>query len=488
MGVPSFYRWLSNRYPRIKGRKDGSANVVPGEYHNLYIDMNGIIHPCCSIAEGNLYGFNENQVIMRMFEYLDRLFELVQPTKVIYFAVDGVAPRAKINQQRARRYESARARRKVLEQDEDLVDVDYNDEVTAEMDELKQTLDLGIFGGGLSLQALGDTPAKASKASQEGEGDDVTVETKSTLSEVFGFVASDNPEDLLKSPSVGDPKQKNDDPLGWDRNSISPGTPFMMKIGQALKQYVYDKINNDPRWKQLNVIVSDTNTYGEGEHKMIEFIRAQRCQPDYNPTTRHLLAGLDADLVFLALALHEPYCDILRERRMVGSIAAAPDKVKFDVLRINTVRQYMEAEYRNFNCNWIKDLDVERVIDDFILLCFVGGNDFMPSLPTCWVDQYGLDHIFQVYHMSLPTLGAYLTKGGKINWKAYTKILAKYACIEDSQFQFEADAARESGRIPALLSGEKDKPCTKAQWSEVYYNSIQIDSADQIQEKLSWEN
>lgn len=61
MGVPTFFRWLCTRYPKVirdaieseleqkEGRlipKDMDQENPNGEYDCLYLDMNALIHPC----------------------------------------------------------------------------------------------------------------------------------------------------------------------------------------------------------------------------------------------------------------------------------------------------------------------------------------------------------------------------------------------------------------------------------------------------------
>ena len=82
------------------------------------------------------------------------------------------------------------------------------------------------------------------------------------------------------------------DKEAWDSNAITPGTPFMDLLAQSLRYWVVQKMNTDPGWKQLEVIISDASVPGEGEHKIVDFIRRQRTNLGYDPCTRHVIYGL----------------------------------------------------------------------------------------------------------------------------------------------------------------------------------------------------
>lgn len=86
----------------------GYSRQIP-EFDNLYLDMNGIIHNCSHPNDDDpSFRISEEKIFSDIFYYLEVLFRIIKPQKLLFMAVDGVAPRAKMNQQRGRRFRSAK--------------------------------------------------------------------------------------------------------------------------------------------------------------------------------------------------------------------------------------------------------------------------------------------------------------------------------------------------------------------------------------------
>ncbi|XP_058087536.1 5'-3' exoribonuclease 3-like [Magnolia sinica] len=432
---PSFYRWLVSKYPKIvvnareeRGGGDGVVDTTQPnpngiEFDNLYLDINGIVHPCCHPDNHLFPPTTFNEVFESIFEYIDRLFRIVRPRRLLYMAIDGVAPRAKLNQQRYRRFQTAK----------------HAELAEAEEEKLRREFEL--------------------------QGKVILPKMQSEVS---------------------------------DPNVITPGTEFMDKLSMVLKCYIHSRLNNDPGWKDIKVILSDANVSGEGEHEIMSFIRLQRNRDGYNPNTRHCLYGLDADLIMSALATHEVHFSILREdvatleqqpsctlsletslskqnvysvksRGWFGKVHQANGgallaKMPFQFLNIWTLREYLELDMTIAEPPKDFLIDFERIVDDFIFLCFLMGNDFLPHLPSLEIHEVCIiapsyifwcgvvDLLIAVYKREFKSMGGYLIDTCRLQDKhaAYIKfkrverlILAVGSC-EDKIFKKRSEIRKRN--------------------------------------------
>jgi len=398
MGVPAFFRWLSEKYPKVltpvhevppetTASSSGYA-AAASACENLYIDMNGVIHPCAH-PEDRAAPSSEAEVFEDVMLYVDRLVAATRPRRLVYLAIDGVAPRAKMNQQRSRRWKAA-----------------------------KEAAEQRALEAEARAEVTGESAPGSSSAAKVGSAE-------------------------------------------WDTNVITPGTGFMRRLSEAVRRGVAARLERGA-WGEASAVVSDASVPGEGEHKIMAFVRGLRGEAGYDPNTRHVLHGLDADLIMLALATHEPRFAILREEVLFGRAAKKYEesaKVEreahakllagagrahkswiytkpLQLLEIATLREYLAVEFASVGRVGGAALDLENAIDDFVFLCFFCGNDFIPHLPSLDIREGALDLLLNVYKAALPALGGYVTsQGGRIDLAKLAPLLRRIGAVEDEIFK-----------------------------------------------------
>lgn len=168
----------------------------------------------------------------------------------------------------------------------------------------------------------------------------------------------------------------------------------------------------------------------------------------------------DADLIMLALATHEPHFRVLREDvfandtspsacRMCGQeghYAAQctgtkaeiqkkppPEKKPFIFLDVSILREYLEVELDIPHLPF--PFTLEQAIDDWILLIFFVGNDFLPHLPSLEIREGAIDTLLKIWKQELPRMGGYMTNHGHLELSRAQIILEGLAQREDEIFR-----------------------------------------------------
>ena len=304
MGIPLFFKTIVSDYPEIIKDVKEINNVK-----RLFLDLNCAIHPCCRKILNENYNpnkknENENKMLTEINNYIQLLITTVSP-EFIYVAIDGVAPRAKMAQQKLRRYKTIK--------EKEIKNKIYND---------------------LNIEQ----------------------------------------------------EDKN-----WDTNAITPGTEFMAK----LSNYLNHEFNNNKFYGNLNIIFSNSNVPGEGEHKIYEYIRENN-----NDNIIDVVYGLDADLIMLSLAAKKKNIYLLREALEFGKMYYESG-YKFLYLDIDNFKKCLLSEiksglysYTNYNNENLND---ESFINDYVFLCFILGNDFLPHLTSVDLRNNGMDTLLKIY-------------------------------------------------------------------------------------------
>tara|TARA_E500000178_G_scaffold347180_1_gene400023 strand:- start:608 stop:2356 length:1749 start_codon:yes stop_codon:yes gene_type:complete len=315
MGVPGFFLWLWKRYKNTNfvfnkfklNDQDLLENVNNIDY--LLIDANCLIHPeCFKVLAENPNFKNQSSLENKMFEatlkYIDKLIDYVDPKKGVYLAIDGVAPMAKVKQQRYRRFKSV------------------HDKI------------------------------------------------------LFDNIRRKHEKDVFKS---------------WNNSAITPGTKFMERLHHKILEWAKNK--------NRKIIYSSCKTPSEGEHKLLQFIRDNN-----NKGLKHsyVMYGLDADLIFLCLSTNCQDMFLLREASHLDNKIKSNELnyVSLDVMRssiIDTVEDIAQGEDKDKELTLINKKYSNNIINDFVFMCYLLGNDFLPHLPALDIYANGLDILLEKY-------------------------------------------------------------------------------------------
>lgn len=108
MGIPSYFSHIIKNYPNII-KNLYSLLSKNTKFHSMYMDCNSIIYDAFHAYDSANYT-NESavysQIIDKVVANIEMYITLIKPSHVIYIAFDGVAPFAKMDQQRNRRYKT----------------------------------------------------------------------------------------------------------------------------------------------------------------------------------------------------------------------------------------------------------------------------------------------------------------------------------------------------------------------------------------------
>ena len=361
MGIPAYFRVITQQYKGI------IHQTKPVNCDHYFVDFNGIVHQSAqrilsvkkdtknTIHEQCNQDVIESSIMSETCSYLNKCINVAGPKKMVHTCADGVAPIAKMNQQRKRRYLSV-LRNKIV--------------------------------------------------AQHQSGTNATKH------------------------------------LTWDTNAISPGTRFMSHLDVYMRKHVRE----NPQ--KIMHFISGADECGEGEHKI--FSRMGMLSDDETA----FIYGLDADLIMLSLMSHNKHIYLMREAQHViskskststtknvgnnGNSSDDPNFVYLDIhaLRVALLQELLNVHRWSINEKNITDPysdDARDVIESYVTICFVLGNDFLPHTSTLSLKKNGHNTLLAAARNAWEVCGHGAVISGKIQAKFLSILLQVLCKNEDAE-------------------------------------------------------
>ena len=239
------------------------------------------------------------------------------------------------------------------------------------------------------------------------------------------YIAVDGPAPFAKSVQQRQRrftgKAGSESSAGFTKNSISVGTSFMEYLHQRITKFIQDRMENDEVWSTPKVIYSSHHTPGEGEHKIFDFIRAQRKAGTWNENYSCCVYSPDADLIFVCLYSHIKNFCVMKDSDMTtgeraifnvkndSGVRFSPDD--FSLVYIQLIRELILVDFLDGD-----DKDLSRVTDDFCAISFLLGNDFIPHFPDFSIQKGQFNIALDVYQRNFLSKRIFLIENEQFNY------------------------------------------------------------------------
>jgi 5'-3' exonuclease len=277
----------------------------------------------------------------------------------------------------------------------------------------------------------------------------------------------------------------------WDTTQITPGTDFMVGLMDYLKERLPGKVGD------CSVVLDGCGNAGEGEHKIFEHLRSNRER--IGSDSEIVIYGLDADLIMLSLNhVHIfPNLNLYRGTPVfMAQIDSDLDPEELYAIDISQLGSAIAQEMGGGRGD-------RHLFHDYILLCFLLGNDFIPHTPSVCIRTDGLSVILAAYSTCKARDGRFaLVRDGEIQWKCMRALFTTLKQDERARIKNEMKARamaqkrhegamagyeplRKMDLIPSVERSQEEYVDPSAPgWASRYYDELCDVTADEDTRKM----
>jgi 5'-3' exonuclease len=219
----------------------------------------------------------------------------------------------------------------------------------------------------------------------------------------------------------------------WNTANITPGTEFMKKLSASVTHF-FSKPHERLQHLECRIRTSCSDEPGEGEHKLFQYLRENDCTDDVVT-----VYGLDADLIMLSI-LHTEYV------KEIYVFREAPNFKTVISCDYQSGQSLFMDIHGLFNCIFKEMGNYDPIckqmrVHDYIFMCFLLGNDFLPHFPALNIRVHGIQILMDTYNQ---TIGKYTDKSfihpitKKISWNHVKSFIAALASKEHHYIKKES--------------------------------------------------